>query len=573
MILSSPEAIEAFTGRGLWGHLPADQVLQNTASDFPDKIALRDASNRRHWTSGNPRELTYRALDNEANQISRFLMALGAEPGMVAVAQLPPTTDAMTFFFGAWRAGIIVVPVSMTENLADIKEIIECSGARILVTCARFNGAETGIRMRDAAAECFNVRYPLGIGPELPEGLISIEDAIHEFDETAITAAERPRLTDPANRIATLTCDVDTKTGERLFFPRSHNQWLCSAWSHIMETDLKNGLVIGTFMGVCNLAGLSTGLLSALLTNGTLQFEFGQSISGMTRAIKNGTHQTLVIPGSLLQHIPGNAFEYVDNISAIWPKTHVSADLADAVDAPCTIHDVTVFGEAGLSVSQRVKGEKPGGIPLSLNTDMSANAGPSFIRTELKGLKTTALEASGAAAGGGVLGGELLLSGPMVCDEPFPFFPPEDYETVDKIATDIACRLTSWSPACFVPVGFLNDFPLVGSSTIKADEILRFVKAFEDISDANIIAIDEQLLGKRLVLQIEPRDRFSFRPEIFDEFLSRLLRTDADLISLVDTPAANVSTFHEEAGDRATRQAHLKASIEARIKEIQAAAG
>lgn len=570
MILSDQSKIETFTANGKWGSLTLDELLKQTASDFPDKVAVRDASNRRHWTSGGPRELSYRALDNEANQICRFLIALGIEAGTIAAAQLPPTTDAVSFLYGAWRAGVIILPISMTENLAGIKEIVENSGARILVTCGHFEGAQTGIRMRDVAAECFNVRYPIGLGPNLPEGLISLQDALVEFDETAITKSELNFPDDRANHIATLTSDIDTKTGEKLFYPRNHNQWLCSAWAHIMDSGLNNGAVVGSFMGLCNLAGLSTGLLTALLTNGTLQFEFAQTVHGMTRAIKNGTHQAVILPGSLIPHIPTNAFDHLQMINAIWPKTHISADLTDNIECDRQINDVTVFGEIGMIITRRKKGEKPSGLPLELNANsVSSSNAPQFLTIEIKGLKDAALDEKTT-----VLGGELMLSGPMTCDAPFAFYPPTDYQPADILATDIACRVINETPPSFVPIGFLNDSPLIGSCTVKPGEIVRFVRAFEDIEDAKLIAIDEQLLGKRLVLQIEPRDRFSFKPDKFDEVLSRLLRTDADLISLVDTPVANISTFHEDSTvDRKARQASLRNSIEARLKEMRAAVG
>jgi hypothetical protein len=78
----------------------------------------------------------------------------------------------------AWRAGLSVAAVPMlwrATELARVCEMIEPAG---LLGTSSYAGARPASLLRDVAARRLSIRFVMGFGPDLPDGVSSLDDAI-----------------------------------------------------------------------------------------------------------------------------------------------------------------------------------------------------------------------------------------------------------------------------------------------------------------------------------------------------------------------------------------------------------
>nr|MBP6798055.1 AMP-binding protein [Luteimonas sp.] len=97
--------------------------LEATAAAFPERIALQQAQRR----------LDYTGLRASALRLAHALHARGVEPGDRVALILPNGIEAAVAWYGAWRAGAVVVPLNAQARERDFVPWLRHSGARLLV--------------------------------------------------------------------------------------------------------------------------------------------------------------------------------------------------------------------------------------------------------------------------------------------------------------------------------------------------------------------------------------------------------------------------------------------------------
>ena len=112
------------------GTLPAMQNLADrlraSASRLPEKAAL--------LTDG--AQLTYAELDAQADAVAGGFQALGLDVGDRVGLLLPNGSEFVAAFFGALRAGMVVVPLNAGYTASEVEQILADAGAKALVTAA-----------------------------------------------------------------------------------------------------------------------------------------------------------------------------------------------------------------------------------------------------------------------------------------------------------------------------------------------------------------------------------------------------------------------------------------------------
>ncbi|MDJ0929837.1 hypothetical protein [Breoghania sp.] len=93
--------------------------------------------------------------------------------------------------------------------------------------------------MRDAAVEVFGLRYVLGLGDNLLDGLISLSTVMEEFGDE-IPPADIVRGDKAADHLATLTWTVGA-SGRPLPVPRTHNHWIATGLAPMPESRIGDG--------------------------------------------------------------------------------------------------------------------------------------------------------------------------------------------------------------------------------------------------------------------------------------------------------------------------------------------
>jgi long-chain acyl-CoA synthetase len=118
-------------------------LLTDSAAARPDHVAIRLDDH----------ELTYAALDEASARVAALLRAKGVAPGDRVGVMLPNVPYFPVAYFGALRAGAVVVPMNVLLKEREVAFYLSDSGAEVLIAWHRFaDAAHAGAEQADA--EC-----------------------------------------------------------------------------------------------------------------------------------------------------------------------------------------------------------------------------------------------------------------------------------------------------------------------------------------------------------------------------------------------------------------------------------
>ncbi|MEV0236966.1 AMP-binding protein [Nonomuraea sp. NPDC050786] len=107
-----------------WGTLP--RMLREQAADHPDATVVADGGTR----------MTLSDLRAAAAKIARGLIALGVAPGDRVALWGVNSAHWVRHAFGIWDAGAVIVPLSSRYKGIEAAQMIEKTGAKVLITGA-----------------------------------------------------------------------------------------------------------------------------------------------------------------------------------------------------------------------------------------------------------------------------------------------------------------------------------------------------------------------------------------------------------------------------------------------------
>ena len=110
------------------------ELLAGAADKGPDKVALVHATG----------STTYRELDVAAGGVAARLAALGVRPGDRIAVAMPNVPGFAVAYFGALRAGGIVVPLNTGLTEPEISAVIGDSGTSVLIGSGEFGSRAAG---------------------------------------------------------------------------------------------------------------------------------------------------------------------------------------------------------------------------------------------------------------------------------------------------------------------------------------------------------------------------------------------------------------------------------------------
>src|ERR1700730_9555802 len=76
---------------------------------------------------------TYRELDGQSGRFAAGLRSAGLVPGQVVALQLPNIPQFLTAYFGALKAGLVVLPLNPLLMAPEISYHLTDSSARLLI--------------------------------------------------------------------------------------------------------------------------------------------------------------------------------------------------------------------------------------------------------------------------------------------------------------------------------------------------------------------------------------------------------------------------------------------------------
>ena len=89
-------------------------IVERSAFYFPDRPAIADTGS----------EITYRALNEQANRVATALIKLGIRPGDRVAVCAPNSAQWVIFYLGVLKAGAVVVSISSQVTAAELKRTV-----------------------------------------------------------------------------------------------------------------------------------------------------------------------------------------------------------------------------------------------------------------------------------------------------------------------------------------------------------------------------------------------------------------------------------------------------------------
>lgn len=270
MILSSPERIAICSARGWWGHRTVDDVFREAVLEAGPRLALADPPNRESLVGGQPRRLSFTALDAEVNRLAALLLAIGLRKDDVLAVQLPNIVESVIAFLACARLGLVFCPIAIQFRAHELEYLLGKSRARAVLTVERVREArfvERFLGLRDKIST-FETLLIAGQGP-------AIGFTVHGESELALAsqpAALQSYLAairiDP-NDTLTLCWTSGTEARPK-GVPRHHNHWIANGEACSEIGQVKTGDAILNPFPMINTASIGGMVIPWLMNHATL---------------------------------------------------------------------------------------------------------------------------------------------------------------------------------------------------------------------------------------------------------------------------------------------------------------
>ncbi|WP_141703520.1 class I adenylate-forming enzyme family protein, partial [Methylobrevis pamukkalensis] len=356
MILTSETRSKAFVAAGLWGEDTLDAAFRRHAAERPDDLAIADGDTGP--VPGAAASYSYAEANRRVEGLAAFLAGLGLKPDTVLGIHLPNVAEAQIVVLAALRAGLVIVPLPLHWTDREITRAVEQAGIRAIVTASRVERAVTGERIRDIAAEAFSIRFVLGFGDGLADGLIDLAEVMAELDALG-PAPELTRRGNPADHVAMVS--FSRRDGRLVAVPLTHNHLLAIGRFHAEAAGVGPGARIASAMMPAGLSGLGAGLATAIAAGAGLVALHGTGARQIAGAVRTQGAAHLVVPAPLGPILAGDLTGHGVTLSLVSPRSSADPVAPTGFADDDVVVDVATFGGITLLPVRRVGGQRPPG--------------------------------------------------------------------------------------------------------------------------------------------------------------------------------------------------------------------
>jgi hypothetical protein len=326
-----------------------DALLRRHAAARPDAPALVEMA------PGDPaRRLTYGEVDAAAARFAARLHELSLTPGAAIALQADNRLESIVALLGILRGGFVAAPIPLLWRHADAAAALAMIEARALIAAAG-DPADgfAGVALR-TAAETFSVRYVLGFGDDVPDGMVPLGSL----------RSEEPPAPLPVSRGNATTALITFEAGPEghVPCPRADAALLVGGSALVLEAGLAPRATILATMLPSSFAVLATTLVPWLLTGGTLALHPPFDAETFAALCAETKPDAVIVPGPLATPLAdAGLLASVPAAIALWRAPELR-EVGSIWGASARLIDVLAFGEAGLVAARR----GPDGTPAAL---------------------------------------------------------------------------------------------------------------------------------------------------------------------------------------------------------------
>lgn len=231
-------------------------MLRRSADRFPAKNAIVFRG-----PEGARREVTYRALDEDANRLANALLAMGLPKGTTVSMLSRNLAEYGTVFFGVARSGCLQNNISVLYAPDELAWVLNKSRTQVLVFDAFFADKVMAVR-----GECPGIRTWICIGraPEM--------DGFLPFEEVLANGAPTPPSVQIDEEDAFCMTYTGGTTGRPKGVQMNHRARATTAHTVAFEERLSDEDIVGIVTPLFHVAALNIMFQPAVLVGATSVF-------------------------------------------------------------------------------------------------------------------------------------------------------------------------------------------------------------------------------------------------------------------------------------------------------------
>lgn len=502
---------------------PVD-ALRSAAAQRPDAVTFADSSDREERGLGQSRSMTYAECSAVVARIAAELEKLGLRQGNVIALQAPNIVEVPLVILGAWRAGLVPCLMPVLWQLDEIDDAFARVRPSAAVTVTRYGSEQPAVTLAEAAARHVSIRFVLGLGSGMPDGVTPVDpwfempEAVAETDSDGKEAAASP------NALALLTWTAGRQGNTPL--ARTHAQMMTLGRMFADAFSLKDSDILLNsypYSGVAPVAGqLVAPLLAGASTVLHLPFDYDLFLGQLSEHRITCPVAPAPVIATLEERRDLQSQKYnLHKFACVWPNPCGSAKGPGIFEPTFPTIDVHNFADIAVLPRQRTPQSDPMLHPLGkLRADPHDPAGTVTLEMRIRG---SVRERDGKE----ILKGKLHVRGASVPlgvyvpdggEEPVePARPaPDDQGFLD---TGFDCVTDSAMNAqfrCEKNTEVIHH----GGAILAASELDALYSGFPEFLDAAVFALDDAAVGDRIFAAVVPQPDLSPSLSRFRDYLA-----------------------------------------------------
>jgi mycobactin salicyl-AMP ligase len=438
-----------------------------------------------------------------ADALAAFFTELGLIPGDTIAVQLPTLAATPVVLLAAWRAGLTVAVLPMLWRDHEIGMACAALAPKALVGVSYFAGERHAERLCATAANQLSVRFVLGFGEALPDGVASLDDALAEYrgqphHDLGTNGGRGPAL-------ITFTARAGMPLLPVL---RSEDELLAQGAMTVLALALDRQDVIINPYPLSGIIGLSLGLMPWLIAGATLVQHHAFDYAAFVEQLLEAGATVTALPAPVLDELAKDGVLRrsacrLRRLGAVWPTPEIAAPPPAFDGAAPLLFDLYPLGDLASVVLRRKSRRAPASIPLG-PIRLEENGGDAvFLETRLGDRR----DDEGYA--------ELLLHGPVV---PRAAAGPLVADRNGFVATG----LFAMPNADGTSLAIKSDAELRrhGGIAIAISELDELYRSYPGFLDAACFVLVDPVVGDRVFAAAMPRPREPISLEALNSFLA-----------------------------------------------------
>lgn len=496
-----------------------DELLRFWANQHPHALALSNPAESMELQLGSPARLDFRSAEIIVNQIAARFLSQGLTPGDAIAIQLPNTAELPLVILGALRAGLMACPMPMLWRNHEIEQAFVHLPVKGIVSVHHFAGCAHGDMMCELAARHLTVRFVYGVGNDLSDGQTPISDL---FDPTISYSTGLEIFEDfPENDVedVALALWTVTPTGLKPVL-WTHRELIAAGLQHVLsagittEDRLLNPYPLSSIVGVASL--FVPWLLSGIHLAQHHPFDY----DAFLRQLGDDEITYTVLPASIAEdllnsgHLASGMLKLTGLGAVSWP--HLYDPNRTPVEAlPVPVYDIQNLNDIACHITARERDANPSALELGEVQTVDGQHGPLVLLEKRIRGRIQETGSNGSAMSGSLFVRGLSVPNTVTITELGHFTRDEVNSWID---TGIKCTLTEKASDS---ISFCLPHTLIyhGGTILRAAELDLLYAGYEDFDDAAVFAVDDPVIGTRILAAVVATSSMSPSLQAFRDYL------------------------------------------------------